>query len=216
MSSTMLAPASTILCQEFSIESSTGLELIFSIYNLGYGLGPVLLAPLSEIYGRLPLLHFCSVTFLVFNTGAGFTRSALQLGALRFLSAFVGSTMLSIGSGFLGDSFALHEFGTAAAVYGLMPLLGPVIGPVAGSFAAQYASWRWTCWALSLIGIVLQCFAFLFLRETYAFTILQKKRQRLIRETSNQHLYVAHYLAKAPSRKALLSLAIRPLKLLAT
>ena len=216
ISSTMLAPASSRLRTEFDITSSTNLQLVFSIYNLGYGFGPLLLAPLSEVYGRLLMLHLCTTAFLVFNTAAGFARSAIQLGSLRFLSAFVGSSIMSIGSGVLGDSFALHEFGAAAAVYGLMPMLGPVIGPVAGGFAAQYASWRWMCWALSLVGVALQGMGFVFLRETYAPTILRKKRAQLARESRNEQLYTVHDSAGPVSRKVFMRLTIRPLKLLAT
>jgi len=212
----MLAPANSLLRSEFSIISSISLQLVFSIYNLGYGLGPLLLTPLSEVYGRLLMLHLCTATFLILNAAAGFARSAVKLGSLRFFSAFAGSTIMSISSGVLGDSFAQHEFGVAAAVYGLFPLLGPVLGPIAGGFAAQYASWRWMCWTLSLVGVALQGTAFVFLCETYAPTILRKKRTRLIRESGNECLHTVHDLAGPLSGKVFVALSIRPLKLLAT
>lgn len=214
ISSTMLAPASSILFTELNITSTTRLQLVFSIYNLGYGLGPLLLASFSELHGRLPILHLCTASFLIFNTAAGFAQTTVQLASLRFFSAFAGSTTMSIGSGILGDSFALHEFGTAAAVYGLAPMLGPIIGPVAGGFMAQYLSWRWMCWVLSLVGIPLQVMALFFLRETHAPTILWKKKTVLARETGNQHLYTVH--DRDDRRSAWIRRSMRPLELLAT
>ncbi|KAF2134688.1 polyamine transporter 3 [Dothidotthia symphoricarpi CBS 119687] len=211
ISSTMLAPANTLLRTDFNITSSTKLQLVFSIYNLGYGIGPLVLAPLSEMYGRLLVIHSCTAAFLVFNTAAGFARSGLQLGAFRFLSACVGSTIMSVGSGVLGDSFAQHEFGLAGAVYGLMPLLGPVIGPVAGGFAVEYGSWRWMCWTLSLVGVVLQCVALVFLRETHRPTILRREKATPALKSGKDIPCDEQNTNEPWSCKA-----IRPLKLLAT
>ncbi len=72
------------------------------------------------------------------------------------------------------------------------------------------------CWGLSLTGLAPQILALTFLRETYVPTILRKKRSRLARESGNECLYTKHDLVECQSRKVLVGLSIRPLKLLAT
>lgn len=68
------------------------------------------------------------------------------------------------------------------------PLLGPIIGPVAGGFLASAKGWRWTFWVLAIIAGILTITMLLFMRETYAPVILQRKAKRLIQETGNTNL----------------------------
>ena len=67
LASSMFAPGVPQLMQEFE---STSVELgsfVVSVYVLGFAIGPLLFAPLSEIYGRLPIYHLCNVGFLLFT-----------------------------------------------------------------------------------------------------------------------------------------------------
>jgi len=67
LASSMFAPGVPQLMEEFN---STSVELgsfVVSVYVLGFAVGPLLFAPLSEIYGRLPIYHFCNLGFLAFT-----------------------------------------------------------------------------------------------------------------------------------------------------
>ncbi len=67
-------------------------------------------------------------------------------------------------------------------------MLGPIIGPVAGGFLAGAKGWRWVFWLLVIIASVLSVVFFLFIRETYAPVILQRKVERLRKATGNARL----------------------------
>ncbi len=62
-----------------------------SIFLLGYAQGPFVLAPLSEMFGRVPVLQYANLIYLAFNTACGFAKSRNQLLAFRFLSGIGGS-----------------------------------------------------------------------------------------------------------------------------
>lgn len=62
-----------------------------TIFLLGYAQGPFVLAPLSEIYGRVTVLQWANLVYLVFNTCCGFARSGPQMLAFRFLSGLGGA-----------------------------------------------------------------------------------------------------------------------------
>ena len=49
-------------------------EVCLSIFVLGLAFGPLLLSPLSEVYGRFPVLMATNMLFLAFNTGSGFVQ----------------------------------------------------------------------------------------------------------------------------------------------
>ncbi len=86
VASTMVAPALPTIADEFQISSSIDQVLVMSIFLLAYAVGPFLLGPLSEIYGRVVVLQSANMFYLVFNTACGFAQTKEQMLALRFLS----------------------------------------------------------------------------------------------------------------------------------
>ena len=53
--------------KEFDSTSKTLASFVVSVYILGFGVGPLFLAPLSEIYGRVPVYHITNALFVIFN-----------------------------------------------------------------------------------------------------------------------------------------------------
>lgn len=91
VSSTMLAPALPDLATEFNISSDFETYLLMSIFLLAYAIGPFLLAPLSEMFGRVVVLQSANMFYLVFNTVCGFSQTKQQMLVFRFLSGLGGS-----------------------------------------------------------------------------------------------------------------------------
>jgi MFS family permease len=61
-----------------------------------YSMGPILLGPISELYGRWPILQTGSLVYLASNIGAGFCTSIIQLLAFRLLSGVGASASLAV------------------------------------------------------------------------------------------------------------------------
>jgi MFS family permease len=94
----MLAPALPTLKDEFNIESSVTNYLLMSIFLLAYAVGPFVLAPLSEMYGRVVVLQSANLVFLLFNTLCGWSTSKEQMLAFRFLSGLGGSAPQAVST----------------------------------------------------------------------------------------------------------------------
>lgn len=62
-----------------------------SIFLLAYAVGPFILGPLSEMYGRVVVLQSANMVFLLFNTVAGWSTNKEMMLAFRFLSGLGGS-----------------------------------------------------------------------------------------------------------------------------
>lgn len=90
-SSTMVTPALDSIGRDLNIGPGFMQALVMSIFLLGYAQGPFVLAPLSEIYGRVHVLQYANLIYLAFNTACGFATSRSQLLAFRFLSGIGGS-----------------------------------------------------------------------------------------------------------------------------
>lgn len=185
----MVAPALEQIARDFNITNTVESQIVLSIFVLAFAIGPLVLGPLSEVYGRVVVLQASNVFYLAFNTAAGFSQNKAQMMAFRFLSGLGGSAPLAIGGGVLGDLFRPEERGKAMAMYALGPLLGPSIGPIAGGWIAMKTTWRWMFWAVSIADLVIFVFGIFNLKESYEPHILHLKAKRLCLETGNKNLH---------------------------
>ncbi|KAG2137919.1 MFS polyamine transporter [Suillus clintonianus] len=181
ISSSMIAPATGQVASTFGIRSDIVLALTTSIFVLAYAMGPLVLGPLSEIYGRSRVLQLSNLWYLAWNLGCGFAQTEYQLLAFRFLAGLGGSAPMSIGSGVIGDCWRVDERGKALAIYTLAPLLGPVLGPITGAWIAERSTWRWVFWSTSIVDVAIILLAFFVLQETYAPFLLEQKAERICR-----------------------------------
>lgn len=96
MSSSMSAPALDIISKELNISPGLQTNLIMSIFLLAYSLGPFVLSPCSEIWGRKRIVQTGNVVFLLFNTACGFSRNGVELVLFRFLAGVGGSASVGV------------------------------------------------------------------------------------------------------------------------
>ncbi|KAL3250624.1 hypothetical protein ABHI18_011097 [Aspergillus niger] len=218
ISSSMIAPALEAIGTTFHAHSGLETSLSLSIFVLAYTVGPLFLAPLSELYGRVTVLQLAGLLYLFFNLGCGLAQSTAQMVIFRFLAGLGGSAPLAIGNGVLSDLFTPEERGRAMAVYSIAPLLGPAIGPIAGGFIVQNTTWRWIFYATTIANSLIQLIGLLMLRETYSPVLLARKKHRLIKQTGNTALYTERDQQHQDSHhSAVLKTAlVRPFRLLFT
>jgi MFS family permease len=127
MVSTIMAPALPLISQELHMSSSEA-AMALSIYLLATAFGPLFIGPLSEIYGRKPILHASNVWFLVWNIVCGFANTKGVLIAARFLAGFGASAIYALAGGVLTDVWRPEQRGRSLGIYLVIPLLGAAVG----------------------------------------------------------------------------------------
>lgn len=145
--------------QEFKSDSLEMASFVVSVYILGFAFGPLLMAPLSEVYGRLIVYHVCNVGFIVFVVACARAPTLDALVVFRFFSGVFGSCPVANGGGSIADMIPQERRAIAMAGFSVGPLLGPIVGPIAGGFLADAKGWRWNFWLLAVC--VLQYFSLL-------------------------------------------------------
>ncbi|KAF8967302.1 multidrug resistance protein 4 [Flammula alnicola] len=168
LASSMMAPGIPEIATKYGITNTTVVALTLSIFLLSFAIGPLILAPLSEMYGRTWVLHIGNLFTIAFSLGCAFAPTKGSFIVFRFLSGLSGGAPIACGGGSVADLFAERDRAAAAALFSLGPLIGPVVGPVTGGFIAQTVGIKWVfiviaiaCGVVGLLGIPL-------LRETYA------------------------------------------------
>lgn len=188
LASSMFAPGVPELMVEFESKSSELASFCVSVYVLGFAAGPMIFAPLSELYGRIPVYHGCNIGFIVFLIACAKAPTLDSLIAFRFLSGIFGSAPITNGGGTIADMIVQEKRGAAMASFAIGPLLGPIIGPVVGGIVSDALGWRWVFWILTIISGTLSAIFLIFSGETYAPVILKRKTQKLQKETGNPRL----------------------------
>jgi hypothetical protein len=97
LASSMFAPGVPDLMREFRNSNVLLAGFVVSVYVLGFAFGPLVLAPLSEMYGRLPIYHVCNICFLAFTIGCALATNINMLIGFRFMAGVFGSAPLTNG-----------------------------------------------------------------------------------------------------------------------
>ncbi|KAF1845634.1 MFS general substrate transporter [Cucurbitaria berberidis CBS 394.84] len=213
LASSFFAPGVPQVLHAFHETSKLMAAFVVSVYILGFAIGPLIIAPMSELYGRIPLYNIANLLFVVFNIGCAASNSMGMLIAFRFLAGCAGAAPLTLGGGTIADMFPPEQRAGAMAIWASGPLLGPVIGPVCGGFLVEHMSWRWVFWIMAIFGGAFGILLLIVGRETNHPTLLDRKTARLRKETGNENL--RSKLAKdIPPRELFIRAIFRPMKML--
>jgi MFS family permease len=126
LAATMFAPGAAQLASEFNITSPTLQALTVSLYVLGFALGPIILAPLSECYGRLFIYYLCNTVYFAFTAGCAFSTNTAMFLVFRLICGSAASGPMAVGGGTIADITPQEQRGKATALFAIGPLLGPV------------------------------------------------------------------------------------------
>lgn len=122
--SSILSPGITDVMAEFHETNAIVGAMSVSIYLMGYVVGPMFLAPMSEIYGRRPILTGANIFFSGMQIGCALAPNMAALIVLRFFSGVGGSGCMTMGGGLIADMFRPEQRGLAMGIWALGPMFG--------------------------------------------------------------------------------------------
>jgi MFS family permease len=170
-------------------ESKSSSVLLVTIWELGEAAGPLLIAPLSEVYGRYTVFNFANVLFILWTMVAASSHTSGLFILSRFMTGCaVASNVLN--PAIIGDMLLPEQRGSAMSTLMLAPLLGGAVGPAISGAIAETIGWRQVLWGAALIAGVCEIAFLLLLRETYKTKILKRRAAVLKRERSDLALKV--------------------------
>ncbi|KAJ1558237.1 hypothetical protein HK096_002771, partial [Nowakowskiella sp. JEL0078] len=216
MSSSMIAPALPQMSEDLGIVEKLDIQMTMSIFVFALAVGPLIMGPLSEIYGRVIVIQISNLVYLVSNILCGFCTNKWQITLLRFISGLGGSAPLTIGGSVVSDLFIAEERGNAMSIYSVTPQLGPALGPILGAFIVKYMNWRWIFYATSIADILVQLAGLFFLQETYGPVLLRRKAKKLMKESGSLDIHESIHDHESSVSMKILTSAVRPFRLLAT
>ena len=126
----MISPATADVMASFHSTNETLGVFVTSVYILGYSFGPLVIAPLSELYGRAIVYNVCNFILLIFTVACALAKNLDSLIVFRLFASIATSCPLTLGAGTIADMISRDKRGLAMALWVLGPLVGPTIGPL--------------------------------------------------------------------------------------
>ncbi|KAF1961769.1 MFS general substrate transporter [Byssothecium circinans] len=205
------------IAEEFNVGTQTS-TLGTTLFLFGFGIGPLLWAPLSEVYGRRLAVLVPLFVAVCFSFGSAAAKDFQTLMLTRFFGAFFASAPVTNTGGVLGDLYDASWRGIAMAGYAMAVVGGPCLGPiVSAAFVAQPTlGWRWTEYFTGILQAFFVTIGAIFIDESYPPKLLVYKARRLRHETGNWALHTKFEEWDVSIGELCRKFLIRPVQLLCT
>ncbi|KAK7189852.1 hypothetical protein DPSP01_008737 [Paraphaeosphaeria sporulosa] len=178
------------VARQFHIDEEVA-TLGTSLFLFGFGLGPLLWAPLSEVYGRRMAVLAPMFVGACFSFGSAVAKDVQTLMITRFFGAFFSSAPVTNTGGVLGDLYDPSWRGIAMAGYAIAVVGGPCLGPIVSTAFVIDPSlgWRWTEYFTGILQMSVLFLGTIFIDESYPPVLLVAKARQLRHESGNWALH---------------------------
>lgn len=147
---------------EFFGTSEAMVNLTLVGYFLFFAVGLLIFGPVSDRYGRKPVLVAGILAYALASAACALSTSIGMLIAMRVLQALGAGAVSAVSTAVVKDAVVPERHEALLSLVQVMFVVGPVLAPVVGALVLQVADWRMTFWVLAGIGAVCSALALLF------------------------------------------------------
>jgi DHA1 family bicyclomycin/chloramphenicol resistance-like MFS transporter len=161
----IFAPALSSAARGLGV-GAAAMQATISIYILGLAAGQLIYGPLSDWFGRRPMLMAGLALYTLGGAAAAMAPGIHALIAARLVQALGGCAGLALGRAMVRDAAGPLDSARRLALLNLMITLGPGLAPVLGGALVATGGWRSILWLLCGLGGVLFVVCWRLLPET--------------------------------------------------
>ncbi|MFD1125186.1 Bcr/CflA family efflux MFS transporter [Lentilactobacillus raoultii] len=180
LSTDLYLPALPTMTTFFNV-SEIIMNLTLILFFIFYSIATLVWGPLSDRYGRRPILLIGLAIYALAGVLCGISTSAVEIILFRVLQAIGGGVATTIATAIIKDVYTGRKQETTLAIVQSMVVISPALAPVIGSLLLTFISWRGIFFTQALLGLVVVFGAFIF-QETH--------------DTSKEQVSVLHSLSR--------------------
>lgn len=147
----LLVPALPLLASVFH-RPPASVQLVLTLFLVGIAAGQLVYGPISDRFGRRPVLIAGLVLYLVGTAVGGLALSLPVLILGRVLQALGGSSGMVLGRAIVRDLYDRERSTSALAIVSMTMSLAPSVAPAVGGYLAVWAGWRADFALLGVVG----------------------------------------------------------------
>lgn len=164
LSTDLYLPALPSMNEHFQSNSAVT-NLTLSAFFICNAISILFWGPLSDKYGRKPILLTGSILFLASSIGCAMAPDISFLIAARGLQGVAAGCIGAVSMALVKDCYRGKKREGILAITQTISGIAPMIAPIFGAAILRFTDFRGTFWTLSVFGIVLLVFSILY-RET--------------------------------------------------
>lgn len=161
----LYVPALPVMQAELGVTASL-LNLTMFAFFFCSAFAVILAGPISDRYGRRPLLVFSCVLLLVSSAGCALAPNIWVLIICRIGQAFAYGFEMTVQTALIRDAYSGKDLKFAMTLVQSLIIIGPALAPFLGSFLIVLFDWRGVFWCLAAMGAVCTVLSFV-ISETY-------------------------------------------------
>lgn len=165
LSTDLYLPSLPLLTRALDADPGTG-QLTLSVFMVGFAVGMLVYGPLSDRFGRRPVILGGIVLFLVASVACALAPTIEALIAARFLQALGACCGPVLGRAVVRDVYGREHAAKMLAYVGLAMAVAPAIGPIIGGQVTALLGWRFNFWVLAGYGVLILIATWFRLHET--------------------------------------------------
>ena len=149
----IFVPALPLVAESLGV-GKAGVQLTLSAYIIGLSIAQLVYGPISDQFGRRPVLLLGMALFTVASLVALAAPSLPLLIVMRFVQALGAGAGLVLGRAIVRDMASGTDAARKQSLMNLMVMVGPGLSPLIGALLSETTGWRSIFAALSLLGLV--------------------------------------------------------------
>lgn len=186
------SPPASLMAEEFGV-SRTAVLAGITTYTVGFGVVPMVLAPLSETSGRYVVFVVSGVVYVLFQAACGLVTSLTGMLIARLLCGSGASVFSSMVGGVIADLWPKEDRNLPMSLFSGAVLVGTGLGPLVASVMVQRwgqpphvtsgiaAPWRWVFWHQVIFNSILVISIASCFHESRSNVLLRRRAKKLNR-----------------------------------
>src|SRR2546430_6947339 len=161
----MLVPALPMLAIQFQRDISVA-QMTVSLYMVGIACSQIIMGPLSDKFGRRPVLLWGLALMVAASIGCSFAETLPQLIAARFLQALGGASGMVISRAIIRDLYSRDRVGAMISLVIAVMMIAQMLSPLTGGLLETAFGWRAIFYVVTAASLVIAVIIALALPET--------------------------------------------------
>ncbi len=161
-----MLPAFPAMIEGLKVKDANQIQHVISVFLAGTGIGALIYGPLSDRFGRKPILLIATLGAAVFSLACSISASFETLLAMRFAHGLLAAAMGVLVISVIRDQFEGDAMARRMSTIFLIFMIVPIIAPTIGQFVLLFAGWRTIFHLMAFMAVIAAIWVYRRLPET--------------------------------------------------
>ena len=163
-----MLPAFPAMVRGLGIAEPNQIQYIISTFLAGTGIGALIYGPLSDRYGRKPILLIATLGAALFSLACSIAPTFEIMLMMRFAHGLLAAAMGVLVISVIRDQFEGDAMARRMSTIFLIFMIVPIVAPTIGQMVLLFAGWRVIFDLMAFMAVAASIWVYVRLPETFA------------------------------------------------